>query len=148
MRKIAIIQCGKQKLNKNNIEAYKLYTGDLFKKSLGDCLNNEKIDLEDIYVLSAFYNLIPCKTLINYYNLSVKDLTKEQKLIKDKTINDMLNKIIDNEEYKLYLYVSNNYLNTFRSLKNFDYLKMWPDKGLGYIKHYLKEKEKLYKNDK
>ncbi len=70
MRTIALISCGKSKLNVC-APAHKLYTGDLFQKSLAYARH---INADVIYILSAKYGLLELEQEIAPYEKTLKGM--------------------------------------------------------------------------
>jgi cob(I)alamin adenosyltransferase len=75
---IAIIACTKSKLNAQNIEARLLYfKSNLFRLSY-QVIKKYHPDLP-IFILSAKYGLIPEDQMVSSYNVTLKEMNKEQK---------------------------------------------------------------------
>ena len=70
---IAIIGCSKLKL-KGSTKAKDLYQGQLFKKARKYCENRQL----PYYILSARYGILDPESHIDYYDTTIKDLTKLQ----------------------------------------------------------------------
>lgn len=74
---IAIISCSKKKLKRNRIKARDLYSASpLFRYSY-QYIKKFYPDIP-IYILSAKYGLIPEETIIDYYDQTLKDYSKEE----------------------------------------------------------------------
>lgn len=70
MRTIALISCGKSKLN-HSAPASDLYTGSLFEKSLGYA---RRINADAIYILSAHYGLLELTQVIAPYEKTLNGM--------------------------------------------------------------------------
>jgi hypothetical protein len=70
VRTIALISCGKSKLNVR-APAHKLYTGDLFQKSLAYARHK---NADAIYILSAQYGLLELEQEIAPYEKTLKGM--------------------------------------------------------------------------
>lgn len=75
-RVIAVVGCGKSK-RKEAAAARELYTGALFQKSLALA---ERL-AGTVLILSAKYGLVDPDTTIEPYDLSIQNLTKQQKAL-------------------------------------------------------------------
>jgi cytoplasmic iron level regulating protein YaaA (DUF328/UPF0246 family) len=73
--KIALIPCGSKKRDGKH-PAKDLYIGTLFKKQLGHALTHS----DKVFILSGKYGLLPLDAEIETYNLSVKNMTKNEKI--------------------------------------------------------------------
>lgn len=108
MSRIVLISCSSKK-RKYPCEAEKLYMGIYFTKTLkyAKLLNPDKI-----YILSAKYHLVDCKTIIEPYNLALKKFKKEDLLKWEKETLIALRKetSLENDEFIIlasHIYISN-----------------------------------------
>jgi hypothetical protein len=74
VRTIALISCGKSKLNVH-APAHTLYTGDLFQKSLAYA---RRKNADAIYILSAKYGLLELEQEIAPYELTLKRMPSRE----------------------------------------------------------------------
>ena len=73
MKKIVLISCCKEKL-KHRAEAGKMYTGDLFTKSL--TYARVKLHPDKIFILSAKYGLLRMDDAIEHYDVTLNNIGK------------------------------------------------------------------------
>jgi hypothetical protein len=71
---IGLVGCGKGKLD-HAAPARSLYTGDLFRKASGYCIAN----YDAWYILSAKHGLLDPDEVIEPYDLSLKNLSAEER---------------------------------------------------------------------
>ena len=71
MKKIVLISCGKEKI-RDRSEAGKMYTGDLFTKSL--TYARMKLHPDKIFILSAKYGLLRMDDEIEHYDMTLNNM--------------------------------------------------------------------------
>jgi cytoplasmic iron level regulating protein YaaA (DUF328/UPF0246 family) len=102
---IVFLSCVKSKAN-NPCEAQKMYTSDLFKKSLHYA---KSLKPSKIYILSAKYGLLELADVISPYEQTLNAMTeKERKIWAYKVIKQCEQKGIDFAEKTVFL-CGNNY---------------------------------------
>ena len=90
-KKIVLLACSKSKQQTNvPIEAYLLYTGQLFKKSYNYACQMLTPAPDKIFILSAKHHLLEPNDKIAYYDLFLGDLTKSQRIV---WANNVLNQL-------------------------------------------------------
>ena len=90
-RKIVLLACSKSKQQTNvPIEAYLLYTGQLFKKSYNYACQMLTPAPDKIFILSAKHHVLEPNDKIAYYNLFLGNLTKSQRIV---WANNVLNQL-------------------------------------------------------
>jgi cytoplasmic iron level regulating protein YaaA (DUF328/UPF0246 family) len=78
MEKIVLISCGSKKMNKRT-KAKDMYQSPLFKNSLEYAL---KLNPDKILILSALYGLLDLETEIEPYDVTISNVTKQNRLKK------------------------------------------------------------------
>lgn len=74
---IAIISCSKKKLKRNRIKARDLYSASALFRYSYQYIKKFYPDIP-IYILSAKYGLVSEDTVIDYYDQTLKDYSKEE----------------------------------------------------------------------
>ena len=87
MEKIVLISCGSKKMNKRT-KAKDMYQSPLFKHSLEYAL---KLNPDKIFILSALYGLLDLETEIEPYDVTISNVSKQNRLKKPqlKVLNKM-----------------------------------------------------------
>tara|TARA_R110002096_G_scaffold419055_1_gene623481 strand:- start:1035 stop:1496 length:462 start_codon:yes stop_codon:yes gene_type:complete len=78
MEKIVLISCGSKKMNKRT-KAKEMYQSPLFKNSLEYAL---KLNPNKIFILSAHYGLLDLETEIEPYDVTISNVSKQNRLKK------------------------------------------------------------------
>jgi cytoplasmic iron level regulating protein YaaA (DUF328/UPF0246 family) len=78
MEKIVLISCGSKKMNKRT-KAKDMYQSPLFKNSLEYAL---KLNPDKIFILSALYGLLDLETEIEPYDVTISNVSKQNRLKK------------------------------------------------------------------
>ena len=141
--KVAVINCGSKKVHKK-CKAKDLYIGSLFLASRAFCETNY-----DAYcILSAKYNCLLPNDEVEYYDLFLKDLSKEEKIKWDeKTANQLMERFPKGTEFDFY--VSKMYIDgVLPILDKYDikYTTNLNDLGLGYKIQWFQQHTKSNKN--
>ena len=76
MKKIVLISCGKEKLGQR-AEAGKMYTGDLFTRSLKYA--EKKLNPNKLFILSAKYGLLKLYKVIEPYDMTLNNMRVTEK---------------------------------------------------------------------
>jgi hypothetical protein len=96
MKTIYLISCSYYKTKKQeSITARQLYSKSYIFKAAINYAEYQKPD--SIFILSAKYKLISPDSMVDYYNLSLNDFSKEEK---DTWANDVLNQLKQNSDIK------------------------------------------------
>jgi cobalamin biosynthesis Co2+ chelatase CbiK len=105
MKTVALISCGKNKLPVN-AAAKDLYVGDLFKKSRK---YSEKHH-DKYYILSALHELLDPEAMIDPYNYTLNELSKEQIVLWSKNVyKQLIEAIGENEKPDISIYAGDKY---------------------------------------
>lgn len=128
--KVAVINCGSEKVHARNVPAKDLYTGSLFVASRLFCESN----YEQYCILSAKYHCLLPEDNIEYYDLYLGDLSKQEKAKWDRiTAQQLIDKFPEGTEFDFY--TSKMYIKGVLSIldKNgVKYATYLNDLGLGY----------------
>lgn len=117
MKTIVLISCVSKKGNKKT-KAKDLYESSLFKKSLA---YGQKLNPDKIYILSAFHHLLDLDTEIEPYDLTLNNMTKNEKTTWGKVVIEQLQKVSDIKNDKFIVLAGQNYLTPIQnSLTNID----------------------------
>lgn len=134
MKKIILIACGKQKKTVP-AKAKEMYTGTLFKKSLHYA---QKINADEIFILSAKYGLLELSDIIYPYNLSLSMLSNyKRKMWALKVITALSMKCNLNEDSFTILSSKRYYVDIVPALKNCEILM--ENLTIGKRLHFLNE---------
>ncbi len=80
MKNIALIACSKRKVETDRwVSAWKLYTGQLFRAQFDYARFVLKLPLSNIFILSAGYGLVESQMTIETYDISLNDMTVEER---------------------------------------------------------------------
>jgi len=125
--RIAFIGCSKNKQN-HPCKASDLYRGDLFRKSLQYCIQEQ---FEEIYILSAKYGLLHIDRIVEPYDLTLNSFS----ISKRKRWADHVKKQIEREGLsgEFWFFCGSRYHEFFEGVKPFD--KM----SLGFQLQWLKK---------
>lgn len=91
MKRIVLISCVKQKLNKP-AKAKELYVSDLFKKLFAYA---ETLTPHKIFILSSKYGLLTCEETIEPYELTLNTMGVQERKIWSNRVIEQLAKVSD-----------------------------------------------------
>lgn len=133
---IVFIGCGKKKNNKKCC-AKNMYQGNYFNTCLqyAKTFTNEN----DIYILSAKYGVLCLDTIIEPYNITLNNFTKEQnKNWTEMVINQLKELNINNNEKVIMLCGKNYYKNLLTYFNDIE-LPLKDFEGMGYQISFMKQ---------
>jgi hypothetical protein len=130
-KKIGLIACCKSKL-KGKYKAKDIYVSNLFKKSKKYC----RLYLDDYFILSAKYYLLNKENIIQYYDLTLNNMTKQQIL---DWSNIIKNKLQIFKEDKLFILAGKLYYKYWINCFNNVNIVFNGKRGIGYILQFLKK---------
>ena len=138
LNSIAFIGCSAKKLNKRCRASF-LYQGTLFKESLKYCQNNYK----EIYILSAKYGLIELNEIIEPYDLTLRDMKKDERNAWAEKV------IVKMKELK----ICPEKVDIFAGKKYWEFLPhcntpLYDKKGIGFQVQWLKKQNSKLKQNK
>lgn len=117
MKKIVLISCVSKKGNKKT-KAKDLYESPLFAKSLA---YGQKLNPDNIYILSAQHHLLDLDTEIEPYNRTLNKMSKNDRTNWGKRVIEQLQKVSDIKKDKFIILAGQNYLIPIQnSLTNID----------------------------
>lgn len=137
--KVALISCGKAK-REGSWPAKDLYTSSRFRK----CIKLAERDFDAYFILSALHGLVRPETKIENYNVTMKDLSKEDALNWAWKVTGEINKQVP-KSAELHLFAGKAYFNGLgQGLEA--YSLHYPLLGMkpGFVLQYLNDQ--LYKN--
>ena len=105
MRKIVLISCVSQKLDKKS-KAKDLYVSTLFKKNMAYA---KMLDPDKIYILSAKYGLLALDDEIEPYNVTLNTMKVAEKKAWAQKVLSQLEKVESIEDTKFIFLAGNNY---------------------------------------
>lgn len=141
MKTIIFVSCGAKK-KKTSVRAKDMYISNLFRKALGYA---ERLSLKtnaEVYILSAKYGLLEPTHIIEPYNCTLNDFTKEErKLWAQKVIKQIENKGYSTKEDRFVFLAGRKYYSGLIEEGGIiNYECPYQDnnlKGIGYILQFL-----------
>ena len=106
MKTIVLISCSSEK-ESTATTAEQLYTSSLFKKSLAHA---KKLNPDAIYILSDKYCLLKLEDKVEYYDISIKDMSSEEKKAWGQEVIAKLKQVADLKNDKFIILAGENYL--------------------------------------
>ncbi|MEK6879670.1 MAG: DUF6884 domain-containing protein [Nanoarchaeota archaeon] len=114
MKRVALIPCSKNKIKTGGeVKAVDLYSASLLFRKILHFVLKQKYD--KIFIISAKYGLLRLNQKIQYYDSSLKNISKIERVKWGDIISSKLNKILDKSDYidfyipKIYIkYISKN----------------------------------------
>ena len=106
MKTIVLISCSSEK-ESTATTAEQLYTSSLFKKSLA-CA--KKLNPDAIYILSDKYYLLKLEDKVEYYDISIKDMSSQEKKAWGEEVIAKLKQVADLKNDKFIILAGENYL--------------------------------------
>ena len=106
MKTIVLISCSSEK-ESTATTAEQLYTSSLFKKSLARA---KKLNPDAIYILSDNYYLLKLEDKVEYYDISIKDMSSEEKKAWGEKVIAKLKQVADLKNDKFIILAGENYL--------------------------------------
>ena len=140
MKSIILLMCGKNKLS-HKAKARDLYTSHRFQKSIEYA--KTLTDYSNIYVLSAKHGLLGLEQEILPYDISIYEMSVQEKKTWADMVFDSLNKVTNIKQDKYIFLTDDDYSeNIILFLNNIELpLKDIPqDKHIDYFKEKLKTK--------
>lgn len=117
MKKIVLISCVSKKGSRKT-KAKELYESPLFAKSLA---YGQKLNPDNIYILSAQHHLLDLDTEIELYNRTLNKMSKNDRTNWGKRVIEQLQKVADINKDKFIILAGQNYLTPIQnSLANID----------------------------
>ena len=105
MRKVVLISCVSQKLDKKS-KAKDLYISALFKKNMA---YSQTLNPDKIYILSAKYGLLGLEDEIEPYNVTLNTMKVAEKKAWAQKVLSQLEKVESIEDTKFIFLAGNNY---------------------------------------
>ncbi|HHH53616.1 MAG TPA: peroxide stress protein YaaA [Bacteroidetes bacterium] len=105
MKTVALISCVSKKLNKK-AKAEDLYLSPLFKKNMA---YSKKINVDEIYILSAKYGLLKLDDEIEPYDLTLNKMKVQQKKEWSQMVLEQLQKLEDLDNTNFIFLAGENY---------------------------------------
>lgn len=136
MKSVGLISCGKNKLE-YSAEAKDLYIGDLFKKARAYA---EKVH-DEWLILSALHQIVSPEQMLEPYNLTLNDASKEELISWSKDVFDTIKSKYKNDT-KIYIYAGSNYRKHLQPLleqHGYDVTVPMQGLGIGQQKAWLKK---------
>ena len=116
---IVLIPCSKSKLNTQvKIKAKDLYISSLFKKGKRYA---ELRKPDAIYILSDKYHLLELEDEVEYYDVSIKDMSSEGKKAWGKKVIAQLEQVADLGNDKFIILAGEHYLKQIKGLENIEF---------------------------
>ena len=106
MKTIVLISCSSEK-ESTATTAEQLYISSLFKKSLARA---KKLNPDAIYILSDNYYLLKLEDKVEYYDISIKDMSSEEKKAWGEKVIAKLKQVADLKNDKFIILAGENYL--------------------------------------
>ena len=106
MKTIVLISCSSEK-ESTATTAEQLYTSSLFKKSLARA---KKLNPDAIYILSDKYYLLKLEDKVEYYDISIKDMSSQEKKAWGEEVIAKLKQVADLKNDKFIILAGENYL--------------------------------------
>lgn len=106
MKTIVLISCSSEK-ESTATTAEQLYISSLFKKSLA-CA--KKLNPDAIYILSDNYYLLKLEDKVEYYDISIKDMSSEERKAWGEKVIAKLKQVADLKNDKFIILAGENYL--------------------------------------
>lgn len=145
MKSLLLIRCSKRKFKRNDVRAIDLYDGGNFRI----LRKYYPIETIDVMIISAKYGLISPEDKISYYNVTVKDLSKNEKEKLSKNIMEKLNIFLKDNSIiydKIFFDLGNDYMSLIKDYDFSSYDIIREDGGIG--KKLKKLKQFLENNSK
>ncbi len=80
MKQIFLISCAKKKQTAlPSCPAEKMYISPLYREALSYALNRVEIKIEQVFILSALYGLLPLNKIISYYEKTLKNMSATER---------------------------------------------------------------------
>lgn len=137
MKTIILIPCCKNK-RQTPCRAEEMYIGQLFKARLKYA---KQLNPDEIFILSAKYGLLTCDEIIEPYNVTLKDFSKEKKIEWSMNVLDKLKSFCSTTDDKFIILASNFYIeHILPFIKNYELpLSFCADNYIGKKMAWLKE---------
>lgn len=129
MKQIALISCVSKKLDGEYV-AYKLYSPSaLFKAHWNYALTNLKLDpTKEIFIISALHGLISPFKFIKKYDVTLKNMSKQEKQEWAKKVFNQLSEIFDMDDTEFLILAGKDYYEEL--IKLLPHYKIIPEEPL------------------